>query len=232
MSPKLFVALDGLGLDAGRTRKVLDIVHRLHSTRLPFGFKVNLDYVLEHGVEFAVNELSLLQDREVFVDLKMWNGERTMTEVLRKLADLEVTYVTVHALADTQLLKAIAKLGKSDLKVAATTVLTHYNEAYCQEHFGRSRRDAVVHFANVAVRNGCHAIVLPGEYLDDVRNLKVDKIVPGVREAGAVHDGRHDVEVTPADAKARGASVIVCGSPIMKDADPVAVLRRILTAIA
>lgn len=231
--PMLFVALDGMGLDEAKTRKTLQIAHELHRTGLPFGFKVNLDYVLEYGVEFAVNEFSLLEGRELFVDLKMWNGKRTMAAVLRKLSDLEVTYVTVHALADTELAKAIAESGKLSPKVAATTVLTHYSEEYCQEHFGRSRRNAVVHFANIAVRrNGCQAIVLPGQYLDDVRHLDVEKIVPGLREEGSFHDGRHEVEVTPTFAKEHHADVLVCGSPIMANKDPAAALRRILSAIA
>ena len=50
--PMLFVALDGMGLDEAKTRKTLQIAHELHRTGLPFGFKVNLDYVLEYGVEF------------------------------------------------------------------------------------------------------------------------------------------------------------------------------------
>lgn len=223
--PFLFVALDDLTKEE---RKTLEIAERLSQEKGPFGFKVNLDYLLYRGLgglTAAVREVQQF-DRPVFADLKMWNGTRTMRTIIEMLVALGVNYFNVYALADNLLPGAIQATEGSNTKALGVTVLTHFDEVYCQKWFRRSLRETVRLTAEVALERGCHGIVLPGTALDVVQDLNTDKVVPGVRPKEYPKDARHAQEVTPQEAVQGGANILVCGGPIMKDSYPEVALRR------
>jgi orotidine-5'-phosphate decarboxylase len=228
MSPLLLVALDDL---AGKEEKTLKVAEQLSKVEGIFGFKVNLDYLLnpEKGLKALLAPIQQF-GRPVFSDLKMWNGTRTMTSVIESLVALEIDYLNVYALADELLPRAIQITEGTKTKVFGLTVLTHFNEAYCQKHFRRSLPETVRHFAEVAVAAGCHGIILPGTALESVADLGTIKVVPGVRPTW-YKDARHKEEIEPRVAAEKGADVLVCGSPIMKSENPVDALRRILAEI-
>lgn len=228
MKPLLLNALDDL---AGKEERTLKVAEQLSKVEGNFGFKVNLDYLLnpEKGLKALLGPIQQF-GRPVFSDLKMWNGTRTMTSVIENLVVLGVDYLNVYALADELLPKAIKITEGTKTKVLGLTVLTHFSEAYCQKHFRRSLPETVRHFAEVAVEAGCHGIILPGTALEAVADLDTIKVVPGVRPTW-YKDTRHEEEVEPRVAAEKGADVLVCGSPIMKSDSPVDALRRILTEI-
>lgn len=226
MKPFLFVALDDL---AEREKETLTIAEQLSSVEKEnFGFKVNLDYLLnpEKNLKDVLKNVQQF-GRPVFADLKMWNGTRTMASVIDNLVNIGVDYLNVYALADDLLPKAIQKVEGSKTKVLGLTVLTHFSEAYCQKHFHRSIKETVRHFAEVALEVGCHGIILPGTALEIVQDLKTIKVVPGVRP-NWFKDTRHEEEIEPSEAVGKGADILVCGSPIMKDPDKIGALKRIL----
>lgn len=228
MKPLLLIALDDL---AGKEEKTLKVAEQLSKVEGNFGFKVNLDYLLnpEKGLKTLLAPIQQF-DRPVFFDLKMWNGTRTMASVIENLVALGVDYLNVYALADELLPKAIQITEGTKTKVLGLTVLTHFNEAYCQKHFRRSLPETVRHFAEVAVKTGCHGIILPGTALEAVADLDTIKVVPGVRSTW-YKDTRHEEEVELRVAAEKGANILVCGSPIMKSENQVDALRRILAEI-
>ena len=225
--PFLFIALDGL---AAKEEETLEIAKQLSEIKGPFGFKINLDYLLKYGVEGLASSVKKVQqfNRPVFADLKMWNGTRTMRSVIEMLVDSEVDYLNVYALADDLLPKAIQATEGSKTQVLGLTVLTHFSENYCQRHFRRSLNETVRHFAEVALERGCHGIILPGTALDIVQNLETIRVVPGVRPKW-YHDTRHEEAVEPGMAVEKGASALVCGSPIMKSPDKAMALKKVLS---
>jgi len=226
MKPSLFVALDGL---AQREREALGVAEQLSRVSGDFGFKVNLDYVLKKGLIAALSPIWKF-NRPVFVDLKMWNGTRTMASVIERLTTMGVDYLNVYALADDLLPKAIRITEGTKTKVFGLTVLTHFNEAYCQKHFKRSLAQTVRHFAEVALEAGCHGIILPGTALEVVADLDAIKVVPGIRP-NWYKDTRHEEEAEPRVAIQKGANILVCGSPITKNENPVEALKKILSEI-
>lgn len=224
--PFLFVALDDLG---EKEKEMLEIAERLIAVDGPFGFKANLDYLLNPriGLKTALSQVQQF-GRPVFADLKMWNGTRTMRSVIESLVECGVDYLNVYALADDLLPGAIKATEGSKTKVLGLTILTHFSESYCQKWFKRSLRETVRLTAEVALDRGCHGIILPGTVLDVVQDLKTIKVVPGVRPKW-YQDTRHEEEVEPGVAVDQGADGLVCGSPIMKSADKVVALKRILS---
>ena len=226
--PFLFVALDGL---AENRRKTLEFAQQLlrGTTQRNFGFKLNLDFLLRQGVVRAVREIRCaFPGRQIFADLKMWNGKRTMRSIAKTLIDNEVDYLNVYALADDLLSEVVRVAEGSKTKVLGLTVLTHYTEDYCQKHFRRSLRETVQHFAKVVLDAVGDGIILPGTTLEVVQDLKTIKAVPGIRSEWYT-DTRHEQEITAKEAVSGGADILVCGSPIMKSSDPVRALIRVLS---
>jgi len=226
MSTMLFVALDGI---KDKTAETLVAVESFMEVDGDFGFKINLDYVLAVGYKAAVGSIREF-GRPIFVDLKMWNGGRTMASIVGDLVQLGVDYTNGYALAGKELARAVKAAEGSDTKILGLTVLTHYDEAYCQLHFRRSLPETVQHFAGISVDSGCHGIILPGTTLGEVTDLAGDKAVPGARPPW-YSDDRHSEEITPRAAKEAGATIVVCGSPIMKSDDKVRALRMVLAEL-
>ena len=229
--PFLFVALDALYEEDQAT---LEIAEQLSGVEGNFGFKVNLDYLLRYGLEGLNSSVEKIQrfGRPVFADLKMWNGTRTMRSVIEILVDNRVDYLNVYALADGLLPRAIQATEGSKTKVLGLTVLTHFNEDYCQKHFRRTLKETVRHFAEVALERGCHGIILPGTTLEVVKDLKAIKVVSGIRPKWYTDtwiDTWHEEEIEPGVAVTQGADDLVCGSPIMKSNNKIRALRRVLS---
>lgn len=226
MNPFLFIALDNL---AGKEKETFSIATQLSCAPGNFGFKLNLDYLLNRtkSLETIISKAQSLK-RPIFADIKMWNGTRTMKSVLQTFIDLEVEYVNVYALADDLLPEAIEITKGTGTKVLGLTVLTHFDEDYCRKHFKRSLPETVRHFSEVAIEAGCHGIILPGTTLNVVKDLHTIKVVPGVRPKW-YKDDRHEEEVTPKEAVKNGADILVVGSPIMKSKNPNMALEQIIS---
>lgn len=236
--PLLFVALD---LEDHRARRAL--ARRLHA-EVPgpgYGFKVNLDAAcrLAPGRPALYEQLEELAElgRPLFLDLKMWNGGRTMEAIAEGLAEhpelrVEVVDVYPHA-GPTFVRRVAAALEGSATKLFGLTVLTHYDDAYCRELYGKGL-DATVRF--LAARNleaGCRGVILPATQLEAVAGLGCEALCPGIRPSWDRHpEANAQVQVaTPAAAVKGGARYLVMGSPITKAEAPGEALQRVLWEI-
>ncbi len=230
--PFLFVALDGL---MKKEKETLETAERLSDVEGNFGFKVNLDYLLDRGLRNPSTLGNIQQfNRLVFTDLKMWNGTSIMASIIGSLVDKGVDYLNVYALADDLLPKAVKIAEGSKTKILGLTVLTHFTEAYCRKWFQRSLKDTVRLGAEVALERGCQGIILPGTTLDIVKDLETEKVNPGIRSEWYPEDERHEQKVTASEAVNRGATALVCGGPIMKSQEKVGIdsveaLKRVLS---
>jgi len=203
-----------------------------------FGFKINLDSVIKRallgqGISHYSRDMNNVFNlgRPIFVDLKMWNGKRTMVSVIKDLAEANVVYTNVYALADKPFLEACVKATEgTNTKILGLTILTHYTDDYCQRMFGCSLKEATRRFADVVVSAGCHGIILPGTTLDVVQDLQIEKLVPAVRPDwyGKTGDNYQEQEVSVREAIAGGANLFVCSSPIRKSKDKKEALIRTL----
>lgn len=228
ITPQLFLAFDNLKEKPDET---LADASDLSGSGEPFGIKFNLDAMLkpDEPLRFIVERLKRF-GRPVFADLKMWNGSRTMESVVKTFVDLGVDFVNVYASADKQLAKAVKATEGSNTKILGLTVLSHYDDAYCQKWFRRTFAEAVADFSRFAVEAGFHGILLPGTMLDVVKDLHVIKVATGLRPEW-YKDNRHEQEATPAEVAKGGAHFAVCGSPVLKQPtkeEKIAALRRVV----
>lgn len=231
MKPFLFVALDGLANDVSasdvdgkvKTLRVVRSLSRFNNV----GFKINLDYALLEGIGCALFKVREFTDCPIFVDLKMWNGGRTMAKIVEILVDLEVDYVNAYVLADKELHQAVEVAKGTKTKILGVTILTHYNDGYCQSVFGHGLGWTIRWLIKKAVMLGCNGVILPGSCLEFIRHIDIIKVVPGIRPFWYT-DERHQQVISPEMAVKGGADILVCGSPIMKAPNPVSALEKIL----
>ena len=222
-----------VGLDRDNQWKNLDLARELVSSEPTddFGFKVNLDHALMWG-ESYIREV-VTWGRDVFVDLKMNNGSRTMSNVVRWLGGLRVTHTNVWAHSEANLAKTLARLeGAEDIpKILAVTFYTRWDEAYAQRHHGMSLAALVGHWAGVAVENGADGIILPANQLAAVSDLETSKLSPAIRIAGETVTGEQQQVETPYGAIKAGADMLVVGSPIHAADNPSEALGTYLAEI-
>lgn len=227
--PFLFV-----GLDYYNPREVADFAEELvEVNRDNFGFKLNLDFLINTVLSgnYKPFERVLEIGKPNFIDLKMWNGKRTMNSIAEGLIKREIDYFNVYSLADKPFLEALVeKTKRTNTKVLGVTVLTHYDEDYCQRKRGCSFREAVREDAKTAYDAGCHGIILPGTMLDVVKDLEIEKLVPAVRPDwfGKTGDNYQKQETSVREAVEKGANLLVCSSPIRKAEDRKEALIKIL----
>ncbi len=233
---RLYIALDS----ENQRKNIENAQYLAKNVQGDYGFKLNLDSVADFSSQ-ALNPYSLVRviqetNKPVFVDMKMWNGGRTMGKIAKQCAiflGVDIINMWPHA-GEKFYKRVLSELEGSNTRLFGLTVLTHYTDADTQRLYGKSLKDAVRMFAEMNVEYGAHGIIVPGTTLDVVKDLNVTKLVPAVRPVWYEDKKANEQEqtVTPEEAFENGAEIVVCGSPIFKSEDPLKSLERILSDIS
>lgn len=222
-----------VGLDEDDKQRNLALVGGLVEADIDgnFGFKVNLDHALIWGKEYI--EEVVASEKSVFVDLKMNNGSRTMSNVVRWLGDMGVEHTNVWAHAESNLAKTVEELADLSDRPAilGVTFYTRWNEAYAQTHHNMSLDELISHWSHVAVESGADGIILPGNHLDVVSDLDTTKLTPGIRIPGQETKSKQEQISSPYDTVVAGASILVVSSPIYSANKPSEALNTYLGEI-
>lgn len=195
-----------------------------------FGFKINQDHwTLWPG--FAADVIGF--GRPVFVDTKINNGRRTMSNIVEEIGKKGASLTNVWALAE-RMMKPLPEIAhKTGMELFAVTVTTHFDEDFCQRVYRRNLGETVRMFTEIALEQGCDGVILPGTTLDAVADKAIKKLVPAVRPDWFEDKKANDQEqpVTPTAAIQEGADILVCGSPIYRHPRPAEALQMILEEI-
>ncbi|HVE02000.1 MAG TPA: orotidine-5'-phosphate decarboxylase [Sphingomicrobium sp.] len=184
------------------------------------GVKLGLEFFCANGHEgvlrIAEGELP------IFLDLKLHDIPNTVGKAVEALARLEPAILTVHAAGGRAMLQAAKSAAPPETKVVAVTVLTSLDASDLAEAgvIG-SPAEQVERLADLARDSGIDGIVCSGAEVAAARKIWPDGffVVPGVRPAGADVGDQKRV-VTPRQALADGASILVIGRPITEAPDP------------
>jgi len=184
------------------------------------GVKLGLEFFCANGHEgvlrIAEGELP------IFLDLKLHDIPNTVGKAVEALARLEPAILTVHAAGGRAMLQAAKSAAPPETKVVAVTVLTSLDASDLAEAgvIG-SPAEQVERLADLARDSGIDGIVCSGAEVAAARKIWPDGffVVPGVRPAGADVGDQKRV-VTPRQALAGGASILVIGRPITEASDP------------
>jgi orotidine-5'-phosphate decarboxylase len=199
------------------------------------GLKLGLEFVSANGPEGVCAIVK--SGRPVFLDVKLHDIPNTVAGAMKALAPLGAAIVNVHASGGAAMMRAAVEAAASAHprpKVLAVTVLTSLESAdLAAMGISGTPLEQVVRLARLAREAGIDGVVCSPQEIQAVRaacgpDLLI--VTPGVRPAGGALDDQRRV-MTPKQALAAGADLLVIGRPITGAADPAEAARAILRDI-
>lgn len=174
----------------------------------------------------------------LWVDLKFFDVPRTV--VARAQPYIEsgvVDYLTVMAKGCIEMMMDAVEACGQYTKIIAVTELTSLTEEDVHLGSGHPSKASVIYLAQQAVLAGVKHLVCSGqelEVLTERRELigKLDYMIPAVRpEWSQVDTPDQKRVITPVEALQKGAKIVIIGSPIVKDENPIAALQATVEEI-
>jgi orotidine-5'-phosphate decarboxylase len=179
-------------------------------------YKLGLEFFLTFGSD-GVKAIQAETDSDIFLDLKLHDIPHTVSGAAKAIAHLAPKFLTVHASGGGAMVKAAVN-ALPNTKVTGVTILTSLSEADVTEiGFKSSALQSAVDLSKVAVNAGASAIVCsPLEISAVRREVGASSIIitPGVRPLDMVGTDDQQRTMTPQDAIAAGANLVVIGRPI------------------
>lgn len=195
----------------------------------PLFVKVGMELYYAEGPE--VVRLLKSKGHSVFLDLKLHDIPNTVESAMRRLAQLGVDLVNVHAAGGKEMMKAAKRgLAGTDTKLIAVTQLTSTSEAEMQNDqlIPVTLNESVLHYAKLAREAGLDGVVCSvqeAKAIGEVCGEDFLRVTPGIRLGGETHDQKR--VATPKQAAAEGSTHIVVGRPVTAAAEPAASYREI-----
>ncbi len=168
----------------------------------------------------------------VFLDLKFHDIPEVVAGAVRNAARLGASMLTVHVSGGAEMLRAAATAAEatpSNVRplLLGVTVLTSLSADQWKEIFPEEPLNlSVARLASLAQSSGLGGLVCSPHELLELKNVKLKKIVPGIRPCGSAGNDQQRI-MTPAGAIAAGADYLVVGRPITGSADPLKAARQI-----
>lgn len=153
---------------------------------------------------------------DLFLDVKLHDIPNTVAGAAAALARYSPKFLTVHASGGPEMVRAACE-ALPETYITAVTVLTSFDDRALREvGICTPALDTVLRQAASSVEAGARAIVCSPHEVARVRSEVGGEIVlitPGVRPSGAALNDQKRV-MTPVEALAAGADLLVIGRPI------------------
>ena len=213
MKKKIFIAID-----TNKENVAKKIISQTQTDKLDIGYKFGLEFFYsKDGRKF----ISKLKGKKIFLDIKASDIPATCSKAINSIKDLKnLNYITVHANAGDETVKAVIKAAKKTLprlKVLLVTVLTSISNTSIKKiGHTKSIKALVKKQALMAKACKCHGIVCAGSDLKFVKNIfKGEIITPGIRLKGDSAGDQKRI-MGPKEAFQKGSTGLVLGRSIIK----------------
>jgi orotidine-5'-phosphate decarboxylase len=168
----------------------------------------------------------------VFLDLKLHDIPNTVGRAARNVGGLGVSFLSVHALGGTDMVRAAVE-GAAEGAAAASVEPPGIVAVTILSSLAGEELASPASLAFEAVSAGAHGVVVSGEEVEDVRRALGEEpllVVPGIRPEG-FGSNDHARVLTPRAALEKGADYLVVGRPITEASDPAAATRAVLREV-
>ncbi|MBA3458553.1 MAG: orotidine-5'-phosphate decarboxylase [Deltaproteobacteria bacterium] len=218
-------------LDAPNRAEADSLVGKLGG--VPSWVKLGLELFCAEGPSIVGDFVA--RGRNVMLDLKLHDIPETVARATARVAELGAGLLTVHAGGGRAMLEAAVKAAGSSMGVLAVTVLTSLDDSDLADIGAQGPvGELVVKRAQLAIAAGCAGVVASPHEVAAVRAIAPAGfliVTPGVRPAGAAAGDQKRV-MTPRQARAAGADLVVVGRPLRDAPDPAAAARAIVDELA
>ena len=209
---KIFIACDTTD-----TKKLKQIINQSQSNKIKISYKIGLEFFLSPK---GRNFISRINNKEIFLDLKLNDIPNTCAAAVKSLKDLKnISYLTVHINGGLEMLRAIKKMSKKTnkkLKILGVTILTSLSDSSLKK-IGHTKSvvELVRKQALLAKQARLDGIVCSGHEIKYLKNIckNMEIITPGIRLQGESKGDQKRV-MTPKEAFRNGATSIVIGRSI------------------
>lgn len=201
------------------------------------GAKIGMEFFNAHGPQGyrAVAAAGL----PIFLDLKLHDIPNTVAGGIRAILPLKPAIVNVHAAGGAAMMRAAAdaarEAGSDRPLVIGVTMLTSLDASdLADTGVSGTPGDHVRRLAGLAASSGLDGVVCSAHEIEVLRrDLSKDfkLVVPGIRPAGSDIADQKRI-MTPAEALALGADILVIGRPITGAGDPRAAAEEIGRSLA
>ena len=179
-------------------------------------YKLGLEFFLNFG-QAGVNAIQDVTDADIFLDLKLHDIPHTVGSAATAIQALAPRFLTVHSSGGRDMVRAAVD-AVPGTSITAVTILTSLSEEDLFEiGYGNNALESAVALATLSVKAGAKAIVCSPLEISSIRAVvapEIEIITPGVRPATDAPADDQKRVMTPRDAIAAGASLLVIGRPI------------------
>ncbi|MFN5029318.1 MAG: orotidine-5'-phosphate decarboxylase [Burkholderiales bacterium] len=221
-----------VALDFDNSAEAMHLVEQLGSSA-EF-YKVGLQLLTAEGP--ALVRQLIAQEKQVFLDLKLFEIPNSVAGAVTAAGQLGVSMVTVHASGGSAVLRAAVEAARPfpQLKVLALTVITSMSDQDLHAvGVSATVAEQVVRLTRLSMDAGCHGVVASPKEARLLRELLPESaliITPGTQLPG---DAKNDQvrTATPAEAIQAGSTHLVIGRSIARAQAPAATFVAICSQI-
>jgi orotidine-5'-phosphate decarboxylase len=179
-------------------------------------YKLGLEFFLTFG-QAGVKAIQDVTDADIFLDLKLHDIPHTVGGAATAIQALAPRFLTVHSSGGRDMVRAAVD-AVPGTAITAVTILTSLSEEDLFEiGYANNALESAVALATLSVKAGAKAIVCSPLEISSIRAVvapEIEIITPGVRPATDAPADDQKRVMTPRDAIAAGASLLVIGRPI------------------
>jgi orotidine-5'-phosphate decarboxylase len=199
---------------------------------VPGWIKLGLELFCAEGPSIVCDYVH--RGRRVMLDLKLHDIPETVARATARVAGLGAELLTVHAGGGRAMLDAAVRSAGAT-RVLAVTVLTSLDESDLRDIGAQGPVGALVmQRARLAIDTGCAGVVASPHEIAAVRAIAPPGfliVTPGVRPADVAAGDQKRV-MTPREARAAGADLVVVGRPLRDASDPARAARVVVDDLA
>jgi len=160
--------------------------------------------------------------KKVFLDLKLGDIPSTVEAALRRILRFKPYMTTLHAISGIETIKRAKQIRDEismDTILLGVTLLTSLSDSEVREMgFSGGIKDTVKRLATLLEKAGADGLVCSTKELLLLQDVKLLKVVPGIRLTSPADDQKR--VATPYEAFQSGADFIVVGREILMAEDP------------
>lgn len=222
-------------LDVSSKEEALIWVERLKD--LVGIFKIGFELFTSCGPQI-VEEVRNKGAKKVFLDLKLYDIPKVISNTVKIISNLEIDWVTVHTLSGFEALKRAVESAYNNLKIIGVTILTSLDRADLMElgfnsELVRDTKKIVLKLANLGYKAGCDGVVCSAKEVELIKENypSLLTIVPGVRFEETIKGDDQLRTATPYEIVLNGGDYLVIGRPIREAEKPEEFCKKIIKEI-
>ena len=223
MNKNIFIACD-----VSSQEEALELLSKIHNEIS--GIKIGLQYITKHSAE-DIKELGKF-NKPIFYDGKFFDIKNTLTESIKSLKKLKISYATVHLLNGLDALKAANKAALDiNIKLLGVSILTSFdNEELQMLGFKDQIEDQVLRLIRIADKANLHGVICSPLEVKMIKKIapKLKCFTPGIRQNKNINDQKRTMNAK--EALEAGSDCLIIGRPITSG-DPKKNIQEILSSL-